>query len=242
MQTRHRRSVINCPVSRGVRHACPLRADSLDSRWEQTVPGRTKSSGAMRVFVRGIFSSFLFLVTWCHAQESASPATLTPGDNLIIQGIPPIPVTIAERANRYTEFRSAAVFSWHPQRREMLIGTRFADTVQIHEVKMPGGARTQLTFFPDRVSGASYHPHAGDYFVFSKDIGGGEWFQLYRYETGSRDIVLLTDGKSRNLGTTWSNRGDRIAYSSTRRNRGDLDFYVMNPADKSTDRLLVENQ
>jgi len=79
--------------------------------------------------------------------------TLTPGDNLIIQGIPPIPVTIAELANRYTEFRSAAVFSWHPRRREMLIGTRFADTVQVHEVKMPGGARKQLTFFPDRVSG-----------------------------------------------------------------------------------------
>jgi len=107
---------------------CPLRAASLDSRWEQALPGRTESSGAMRVFVRGIFSSILFLVTWCHAQESASPVTLTPGDNLIIQGIPPIPVTIAERANRYTEFRSAAVFSWHPRRREMLIGTRFVAT------------------------------------------------------------------------------------------------------------------
>jgi len=172
------------------------------------------------------------------AQETAAPATLKPGENLLVQGIPAIPATIA----RYTEFRSAAVFSWHPQRREMLIGTRFADTAQIHEVKMPGGARTQLTFFPDRVSGASYHPHAGDYFVFSKDIGGGEWFQLYRYEAGFRDIVLLTDGKSRNLGTTWSNRGDLIAYSSTRRDRADLDFYLMNPADKSTDRLLVENQ
>jgi len=234
--------VINCPVSRGVRHACPLRADSLDSRWEQTVPGRTKSSGAMRVFVRGIFSSFLFLVTWCHAQESASPATLTPGDNLIIQGIPPIPITIAERANRYTEFRSAAVFSWHPRRREMLIGTRFADTVQVHEVKMPGGARKQLTFFPDRVSGAAYHPHLGDYFVLNKDVGGGEWFQFYRFDPASGDVTLLTDGQSRNLGDVWSNRGDRIAYSSTRRNRADLDFYVMNPADKSTDHLLVQNQ
>ena len=189
--------------------------------------------------------SLALLISLTHfasAQETAGPATLKPGENLLVQGIPGIPAKIAEQANRYTEFRSAAVFSWHPQRREMLIGTRFADTVQIHEVKMPGGARTQLTFFPDRVSGASYHPHAGDYFVFSKDIGGGEWFQLYRYETGSRDIVLLTDGKSRNLGATWSNRGDLIAYASTRRNRADLDFYLMNPAEKSTDRLLAQNQ
>jgi len=183
-----------------------------------------------------------FLAQFASAQEAAAPATLKPGENLLVQGVPDIPAKIAEQANRYTEFRSAAVFSWHPQRREMLIGTRFADTVQIHEVKMPGGARTQLTFFPDRVSGATYHPHAGDYFVFSKDIGGGEWFQLYRYDVGSREIVLLTDGKSRNLGATWSNRGDLIAYSSTRRNRADLDFYIMNPAEKSSDRLLAQNQ
>ena len=183
-----------------------------------------------------------FLAQVASAQEAAAPATLKPGENLLVQGVPDIPAKIAEQANRYTEFRSAAVFSWHPQRREMLIGTRFADTVQIHEVKMPGGARTQLTFFPDRVSGATYHPHAGDYFVFSKDIGGGEWFQLYRYDVGSREIVLLTDGKSRNLGATWSNRGDLIAYSSTRRNRADLDFYIMNPAEKSSDRLLAQNQ
>src|ERR1043166_3389171 len=174
------------------------------------------------------------------AEESVPSAALSPGDNLIIQNIPPVPASIAERANRYTEFRTAAVFSWHPQRREMLIGTRFADTVQVHDVKMPGGARTQLTFFPDRVSGASYHPHTRDYFVFSKDVGGGEWFQLYRYGVASREVALLTDGKSRNLGAVWSNRGDLLAYSSTRRNRADLDFYVMDPGNKATDRRSEE--
>src|SRR5882724_2467063 len=198
----------------------------------------------MRLRLRALFLLVCLIsgADLTRAQETAGPATLKPGENLLVQGIPAVPAMIAERANRYTEFRSAAVLSWHPQRREMLIGTRFADTVQIHEVKMPGGARTQLTFFPDRVSGASYHPHAGDYCIFSKDIGGGEWFQLYRYEVGSRNIVLLTDGKSRNLGATWSNRGNLIAYSSTRRNRADLDFYIMNPADQSTDRLLAQNQ
>ena len=186
---------------------------------------------------------FLLLpVRFCQAQSAPAPARLTPGDNLVVQGIPAIPATIAERANRYTEFRGAAVFSWHPQRRAMLIGTRFADTIQVHEIKMPGGARTQLTFFPDRVTGALYQPHRGDYFLFSKDVGGGEWFQFYRFEVVSGKITLLTDGKSRNLGEVWSNHGDRIAYSSTRRNRADLDFYVMNPAEKSTGRLLVQNQ
>jgi hypothetical protein len=59
----------------------------------------------------------------------------------------------------------------------MLIATRFADVPQVHVVKMPGGTRTQLTFFPDRVAGAHYGPEGSDYFTFVKDVGGGEWFQ-----------------------------------------------------------------
>ncbi len=168
--------------------------------------------------------------------------TVAPNENLIVQGIPSVPAEIAERANRYTESRGATVLDWHPQRREMLISTRFADVPQIHLVKMPGGARTQLTFFPDRTGAASYHPRKGDYFVFSKDTGGGEWYQLFRYELASGKITLLTDGKSRNLMGPWSNAGDRLVYASTRRSRGDLDFYIIDPADRASERLLAQNQ
>ena len=184
---------------------------------------------------------FLLAITSAPPVSAAEP-TLAAAENLIVENIPPVPVSIVERANRYTESRSAMVFAWHPQRRELLIGTRFADTVQVHEVTIPGGARTQLTFFPDRVSGASYHPHQGDYFVFTKDVGGGEWYQLYRYDLATGESTLLTDGKSRNLSPHWSNQGDRLTYASTRRNGADLDFYTMDPKDKSTDRLLTQNQ
>ena len=71
----------------------------------------------------------------------------------------------------------------------MLIATRFGNTNQVHVVKAPGGARTQLTFFPDRVGGgATSDPTTGDAFVFSKDKGGDEFFQIYRYDfaDGSR--------------------------------------------------------
>jgi dipeptidyl aminopeptidase/acylaminoacyl peptidase len=176
------------------------------------------------------------------AQLATAPAsTVAPNENLAAENLPAVPADIAAQAQRYTEFRSAGPYDWHPQKRELLISTRFADVPQVHRIVTPGGARTQLTFFPDRVSGASYHPHVGDYFIFSKDIGGGEWFQIFRYDVESGNITMLTDGKSRNLGATWSNKGDRIAYASTRRNRADLDFYVMDPSDKSTDKMIVEN-
>jgi len=170
----------------------------------------------------------------------AQTADIAPGENLVHRGIPSIPAAIAEDARRYGEFRAAAFWNWHPTRREMLIGTRFADAQQLHLVKLPGGARTQLTFFPDPVSGASYQPTRGEYIVFSKDVGGAEFFQKYRYDAATGDVTLVTDGKSRNVGGAWSHAGDRYAYMSTRRDGRDLDLWVMNPADPHSDRMVAQ--
>lgn len=170
----------------------------------------------------------------------AQSGEVVPGDNLIIQGVPKIPASLAETVARYTEFRTAALTDWHPVRREMLISTRFGDTAQAHLVRVPGGARTQLTFYPETVRGASFQPKRGDYFVFSKDIGGSEFFQIYRQDVATGDVTLLTDGKSRNTGWTWSHAGDRAAYSSTRRNGKDTDIYVVSPDDPKTTRMLLQ--
>ena len=190
------------------------------------------------MFRRALLFAALILSPFVYAQDGV----VRPNEALILENIPPVPAAIAERAEPYTEYRSAFMWSWHPQRREILIGTRFGDTVQLHEVAMPGGARTQVTFFADRVMDASYQPHKGEYFLFRKDVGGGEWYQIFRFDVGSGSTTLLTDGKSRNTDFAWSNRGDRIAYASTRRNNADLDFYVMNPQDKASDKMIAENQ
>ena len=167
-------------------------------------------------------------------------AVITPADNLVVEGVPSVPASLAEDVRRYTEFRSAALGSWHPTRREMLVGTRFADTPQVHLVRAPGGARTQLTFFPERVTGALFRPKTGDSFVFTKDIGGNEFFQLYRYDLATGDVTLLTDGKSRNVDPVWSHGGDWLAYGSTRRNGRDVDLYVVNPSDPKSTRMLMQ--
>ena len=190
---------------------------------------------SLKPFYRSLAVTLLLAAT-----VFAQVDTVTPGDNLVSAGIPPIQAAIAREVGRYTEFRSAALSSWNPARREMLITTRFGDVPQIHYVKFPGGARTQLTFFADRVAGASFGPKRDDYFLFSKDVGGGEWFQLYRYDRASGTITLLTDGKSRNILGPWSNAGDKLAYTSTRRNGKDLDLYVMNPKDPTSDRMLAQ--
>jgi dipeptidyl aminopeptidase/acylaminoacyl peptidase len=159
--------------------------------------------------------------------------------NLVVDGIPVLPAALVDDAARYLEFRSATFQSWHPTRREMLIATRFGDVTQLHQVRQPGGARQQLTFLSEPVGAGAYRPKTGEFIVFSQDAGGGEFYQLFRRDADGR-IILLTDGKSRNMGARWSHRGDWLAYTSTRRNGRDNDIHLVNPTDPKTDHLLFQ--
>lgn len=170
----------------------------------------------------------------------AQNAEIAPNENLVAEGIPKIPASLAESAGRYSDYRAAAFASWNPTRREMLIETRFADTYQVHEVKFPGGARTQLTFFPDRIAGVDYNPVDGDFFLFVKDTSGGEFYQFYLDELKTGDIRLLTDGKSRNTSPRWSYQGDRVAYGSTKRTGNDVDIWVVNVSDPASAHMVAQ--
>lgn len=138
---------------------------------------------------------------------AAQEATIAPPENMVVEGVPKIPASLVETAGRYSENRSAFPTDWHPQRREILIGTRFGNTYQTHLVKMPGGARQQLTFFTEPVYGGSFHRNNGEYMVFQKDVGGGEWYQFFRYDMDTGNNTMLTDGKSRNTSGVWSSGG-----------------------------------
>ena len=193
----------------------------------------------MKRFIRALF--LLVVVSACAFAQQEQPA-FKPADNLQIENIPAIPLELTNAVQRYTEFRAAFATDWDPTKREMLVLTRFGNTYQVHEVKMPGGARTQLTFYPERVTFATYHPHASDFFVFGKDTGGDEQYQFYRYDRASGDTQLITDGKSRNTDFLWAYSGNKAVYGSTRRNNNDVDFYTVDPRDPKTDHILVENK
>ena len=162
-----------------------------------------------------------------------APAVLAPGDNLVLENIPPIPMQIVEETARYGESRPSTLFAWHPARREILIGTRFGDTAQVHAVVMPGGARRQLTFFKDRVLRAQYLPD-GKAFLFQKDTGGGEWYQIYRYDLATGAITLLTDGHSRNDGFLLAHHDTKLVFASTRRNNKDADLWMVDAVDSKS--------
>ncbi len=187
-------------------------------------------------------SSILLLLVACGAAGvRGQEPVLRPAENLVAEGIPLIPVALADEVRRYTESRGASFVGWHPRGVELLVATRFGATNQIHAVRSAGGARRQLTFFAEPVNVAEWDPREAAFLLFARDTGGNEFAQMYRLDVATGDVTLLSDGgRSQNGGWEWSHDRGRIAYTSTRRNGADRDVWVMDPRDPSSDRLVAE--
>jgi dipeptidyl aminopeptidase/acylaminoacyl peptidase len=196
--------------------------------------------------MKKLLVSLLFAGFIASALAQGPPAkvpVLQPTENLIVDGLDPIPLALTKELNKYTNVRSSGFADWHPKRREMLMSTRFGNTSQLHYLSMPLGARKQLTFFDEPVGGATFDPLNGNYFVFSRDAGGNEFGQLYRYDMADGTITLLTDGgRSQNGGMQWTNKGDQFLYSSTKRNGADRDIYIIDPLNPKNERLVLQVQ
>ena len=171
----------------------------------------------------------------------AAAASLPTPSNLKPDGLPPIRDDVFDAINRYSEYRTAALLDWSPSKREILIATRFGDVPQIHRVAAPGGARQQLTFFPDRVTEAFFNPVNGDEMLFMKDEGGAEFYQLYLDDLHSGKITLLTKGgRTRNTSAVWSRDGKYIAFASTARDGENGDIWIEDPHNPGSARMLMQ--
>jgi dipeptidyl aminopeptidase/acylaminoacyl peptidase len=186
------------------------------------------------VLVPVLFSFFTF-----YAQDKKN--SIAPNENLITQNIAEIPKELAAHVKKYSESRGASLVEIHPTKNEIIINTRFGSTAQLHRVSQPLGARKQITFFDEPVNGASYEPLKGDYLVYTRDVGGNEFGQLYKLDLKTQQSTLLTDGgRSQNGGINWRKDGKGFYYSSTKRNGGDRDIYYMDPNDPKTTKLVLQ--
>lgn len=175
------------------------------------------------------------------AESKTEVETIERG-NLRIEGIPDIPEDLSQRLQQYQNTRSASLQGWMPDGKSLLISTRFGETSQLHVVESPGGARRQITFFDEPVGGAAIGPDAErNSLLFSRDVGGSEFFQIFHFELETGRASLLTDGTSRNGGQNWSNAGDRFAYFTTQRNGRDWDIHVMN-VETGESNVVLEQQ
>jgi protease II len=186
------------------------------------------------ILIYGLLSLFTL-----NAQDKKN--IVVPNENLITENILDIPKELVSQVKKYAEARSATVADIHPNSNEVIINTRFGNTSQLHRVVQSLGARTQITFFDEPISNATYEPTKGEYLIYSKDIGGNEFGQLFKLNLKTLQSILLTDGgRSQNGGVIWQNDGKGFYYSSTKRNGGDRDIYFMDPNNPKSDKLILQ--
>ncbi len=166
---------------------------------------------------------------------------VVPNENLITENIPEIAKDLSNRVKKYTEARGASLVAVNPIKEEIIIATRFGTTAQFHKVSQPLGIRKQITFFDEPMSSGSFEPAKGEFIVYSKDVGGNEFGQLYSMNMKTFQSTLLTDGgRSQNGGVVWKEDGSGFYFSSTKRNGGDRDIYYMDINNTNNTKLILQ--
>lgn len=157
-----------------------------------------------------------------------------------IDALPKVPSSVIREVRPYTQMSSYGLTGWHPSRRELWAKAITSSYLGIAKVDGPGSAPQVELMLPANTYDVYFSPSAKSA-VYVKDTDGNEQFQVYAYEPSSRKATLVSDGKSRNTEPVWSNRGDRLIYSSNRRNGTDTDIYVVDPTQASSTRLLAQD-
>ena len=169
--------------------------------------------------MKHLAAALAFFATAVVAQQPAQPEVIAPvvepNANLLVEGIPAIPQSLAARIGGYSDFRGHSFADWHPVRREMLVSHRAAgsNVNQLFLLTAPDAPLQRLTDFPEPISGGSFDPIGGRFVIYSRDTGGNEAARIYRLDLDSRASSLLSDPDLRS-NATWNEAGTRLLISS----------------------------
>jgi dipeptidyl aminopeptidase/acylaminoacyl peptidase len=191
--------------------------------------------------VASLLAPALLLAAAAWSAEPA-PEVLPVPESISAQSVPAIPARAVEDLLPYENIRTASLADWHPKERRLLIRTRFAESPQVHEVAMPMGARTQLTFYRDPIGDALYRPGDPDQILYALNEGGAENFQFFLLDRRTGRARRFTDGAHRHVSPVWSHDGKLLAYASNARNGRDMDVYVADPATPGSERRIAQVQ
>ncbi len=150
------------------------------------------------------------------AAAAPSGPFIAPNANLVVQGIPPVPASIADDVARYNDFRGHRFVDWHPTKREMLVSYRQAgaSTAQIFRLASPLAEPEALTDSDERIVDATYEPIDGRYIVIARGRGGDEAAQLYRVDLTTRQTTQITEPDERHDLQRWLHRSSALLYLS----------------------------
>lgn len=163
------------------------------------------------------------------AAQARQSEVLTPPATLTLQGVPPLPKSIAESARKYADLEGTRFVTWHPRDRTMIVSQRAGGTHQLFLLDGPQAAPRQLTFHADPTRSAAYEPVNARYLVIARDRGGNEAHRLYRLDLAAPkdgtkpDPVLLTEADLKAEHWSFSPDGRQLLYATTTLDRNESD-------------------
>ena len=191
----------------------------------------------MRILLTG-----LFLMLLASTGSSADVQRRTANDGqLIMEDIPSIPESLPPLLSRYQNIRSASFSSFSKYSKNIFIKTRLGPVSQLHRVKVPGGARYQVTFGEEPVGEVQLQPNSNN-LALTLDDGGDEFDQVFLLNPDDGLMRMLSDGEALNNRMAWDRQGRKLAYRSTRRNGRSNDIWVQEPESSEPAKLLLATQ
>jgi dipeptidyl aminopeptidase/acylaminoacyl peptidase len=159
---------------------------------------------------------------------------------LTLEGAPPIPDTLRARINQYLNARKARVASISDDGKQILIRIQLHNTNQVHAIRQPMGARTQLTFEEQPIgTPVEFVPGRTDALTYLRDADGTEERQLFRLDLSAGRPMRLSGEKGKVDYFVWSHDGRALAFNSNARNGKDIDIYVSDGQTEASVRLVA---
>ncbi|HRK63370.1 MAG TPA: S9 family peptidase [Terricaulis sp.] len=159
---------------------------------------------------------------------------------LQVENVPEAPTEVSERIRQYVNTRAASFVGWLPDG-GVLISTRFGEVNQLHRVDAPMGARTQVTFFDERVTSASVRPGGSD-ILFSRDVGGNENFAGFILDQTTGRVTQVSEPGTRNQAFLWNRDGSQFAWSYVPASEPNYDIFVGAAAPAATRRRVFDGE
>jgi dipeptidyl aminopeptidase/acylaminoacyl peptidase len=195
-------------------------------------------TGIRRPLYPALLAVIVTLAFGAFASADPGPERVQRG-NLVMENIPEIPPEIRERLRQFQNVRSASFSDFSPDG-GIYILTRFGETNQIHHVAQPMGKRRQITFYDERTSAASVRPDGSGQFMFTRDVGGDEFFQGFLFDPATARSRQFTESGTRNLSLNWSPDGRHVVWASTTWAEPNHKIWIADPGDPASRRMIMQ--
>lgn len=176
---------------------------------------------------------------------ASRPATLVPPATLTVQGVPPLPASLAQSARQYADLEGTRFVAWHPRERSMIVSQRAGDTQQLFLLPGPLATPRQLTFHADRTRSAQFEPVNARYLVIARDRNGNEAHRLYRLDLDAalkdgakHEPVLLSEADLKAEHWSFSPDGRHLLYATTTLDRNEKEDDEDGPVASDTANLI----